>query len=266
MASEIVIKDAGNGQPWLVMVHGMSQDHRAFSAQLETFKDQYRILLVDLPGHGLASGTGGLFGHVEMAAHVEHAIIANGADNVCYWGTHTEATIGLYLAATSPGLISALILEGPLVPGANPPVVVGTIDRARATARASGVAAALDQWWRDSCWFEYMQAHPQACRAAEHLAIIMDFTGRPWLDDLSPQAIDNADELLSRIRIPALIYNGAADHGDFLAAAGQVRDLLGDARMEVVSETGGFPAWENSGAANRLAADFLGQPNPTSID
>jgi len=66
--------------------------------------------------------------------------------------------------------------------------------------------------------------------------------------------------------LPALIYNGAADHGDFLAAAGHIRDLLGDARMEVVSEAGGFPAWENPGAANRLAADFLGQPNPTSID
>ena len=182
------------------------------------------------------------------------------------WGTHTGATIGLYLAATAPGLINRLILEGPLLPGANPPVVVGTIDRARATARTRGIAAAIEQWGRDSCWFEYMQAQPQACRAAEHLAIIEDFTGRPWLDDQPPEAIPNVEKLLSGIRIPALIYNGAADHADFLDAARQIHDLLGEARILVVPNAGGFPAWENPGAVNRLAADFLGQSIATSID
>ena len=266
MASAIIVNGDDATKPWLVMVHSMSQDHRMFSAQVEAFKDRYRILQVDLPGHGLASGTGGPFGHVEMAAHVEHAITVNGADNVCYWGTHTGATVGLYLAATVPGLIATLILEGPLVPGANPPVVVGTIDRARATARTSGVAVAIEQWWQDSCWFEYMQAHPQACRAAEHFAMIKDFTGRPWLDELPSKPISEADELLARIRIPTLIYNGAADHGDFLAAAGHINDLLGDARMVAVPDAGGFPAWENPAAVNRLAADFLSLSNPTSID
>ena len=74
--------------------------------------------------------------------------------------------------------------------------------------------------------------------------MIKDFTGRPWLDELPSKPISEADALLARIRIPTLIYNGAADHGDFLAAAGHINDLLGDARMVAVPDAGGFPALE----------------------
>ncbi|MBT3532876.1 MAG: alpha/beta fold hydrolase [Rhodospirillaceae bacterium] len=257
MVSAIVVNGAAVSKPWMAMVHGMSQDHRVFSAQVEAFKPHFRILLIDLPGHGVSSALGGPFGHVEMAGHVEQALAANGAENVSYWGTHTGATLGLYLAATSPGLISTLILEGPLVPGANAPVVVGTIDRAKETARRDGIAAAVDQWWRDSCWFEYMHAHPEPCRAAEHFAIVKAFTGRPWLDDRPSEPIANVDALLSRIAIPALIYNGAADHADFLDAAGNINDRLEKSRLKVVPDAGGFPAWENPVAVNRMVADFL---------
>jgi pimeloyl-ACP methyl ester carboxylesterase len=266
MASAIVVNGAAVTKPWMVMVHGMSQDHRVFSSQVEAFKPSYRILLVDLPGHGLSSALGGPFGHIEMASHVEHALAANEASNVYYWGTHTGATVGLYLAATSPSLIAALLLEGPLVPGANAPVVLGTIDRARATARTEGLAAAIDQWWRDSCWFEYMRTHPQTCRAAEHFAIIKEFTGRPWLDDLPSKPIANVDELISSISIPTLIYNGVTDHADFLEAAGHIRDLIGDAQTIAVPDAGGFPAWENPGAVNRLITEFLSQSDMTPID
>ncbi|MBC8240859.1 MAG: hypothetical protein H8E30_10340, partial [Alphaproteobacteria bacterium] len=50
------IHEPGAKSAWLVMVHGMSQDHRVFSAQVEAFKDRHPILLIDLPGHGLSAG------------------------------------------------------------------------------------------------------------------------------------------------------------------------------------------------------------------
>ncbi len=266
MASAIVINGAAVTNPWMVMVHGMSQDHRVFSAQIEAFKDHFRLLLVDLPGHGLSSAVGGPFGHLEMADHVRAALAANEAENVIYWGTHTGATVGLYLGATCPGLISALILEGPLVPGANPQIVVETIDRAKATAQSKGIAEAIEEWWREGCWFAYMHANPEACRAAAHLEIIRDFTGAPWLDDQAPKPVKNAEELLSGITVPALIYNGAGDHPDFLDAADRIHTLLGQSRKAVIAEAGGFPAWETPVAVNALVADFLDPAGDTSAE
>jgi len=41
------------------MVHGMSQDRRVFGAQADAFRTDYRIQLIDLPGHGLSEDMAG---------------------------------------------------------------------------------------------------------------------------------------------------------------------------------------------------------------
>ncbi len=41
--------------PWITMVHGVSQNRRVFSAQVAAFGEDYRLLLIDLPGHGLSA-------------------------------------------------------------------------------------------------------------------------------------------------------------------------------------------------------------------
>jgi pimeloyl-ACP methyl ester carboxylesterase len=73
VANYATVLDAPGDAPWLVMVHGMSRYHRVFSAQVQAFRRDHRILLVDLPGHRLSSDIPGPYGHVEMAAHVDAA-------------------------------------------------------------------------------------------------------------------------------------------------------------------------------------------------
>jgi len=178
-------------------------------------------------------------------------------DNAHYWGTHTGATVGLVLAATCPGLIQSLILEGPVVPGDNPPVVVAAMQKAKSAARQEGVCAAIAQWWHDSCWFDYMRANPDICRADQHLGIVKDFSGRPWMDDQVGEDIVDVEILLSRITIPTLIYNGVMGHPDFLSAALCLKGLLPDARTVDVEDSGGFPAWENPEITNKIVAAFV---------
>lgn len=257
MASRIVVEEATRTRPWMVMVHGMSQDHRVFSSQIDAFGPHYRILLIDLPGHGLASARGGPFGPVEFANHMNLELNGHGVEKAIFWGTHTGASAGLLLAAMHPNRFQRLILEGPVVPGKNPPVVVEAIEKARKEALNESVAVAITGWWETGCWFEHMRAHPESCRAAEHLAIIRDFGGRPWLDDQPPKPVEDIGALLAGIRIPVLIYNGIADHEEFLGASGYIASLLNDAQRASVPHSGGFPAWENPKAVNSLVADFL---------
>ncbi|MBU2533529.1 MAG: alpha/beta fold hydrolase, partial [Alphaproteobacteria bacterium] len=113
MTSAISITECAERQPWIIMVHGMSQDHRVFERQIEAFRDAYNLLLVDLPGHGLAASVGGPYGHNEFARHVGDAIAQHGISSAHYWGTHTGATVGLLVAAAQPRIIRSLILEGP---------------------------------------------------------------------------------------------------------------------------------------------------------
>ncbi len=212
---------------------------------------------MDLPGHGLASAVDGPYGHLEMAAHVREAMASKGVEQAHYWGTHTGAALGLYLAATETGLLRSLILEGAVVPGDNPPVGVAALGKARTTALQSGKAAAIEQWWREGPWFDNMRANPERCRAHEHLVMVQEFGGRPWTDDLAADPIQNIEGLLTGVTVPALLYNGAADHPDFLAVAAYLMDLLPQAKQATIEYSGGFPAWENPDLTNRLVAEFI---------
>ena len=167
------------------MVHGMSQDHRVFDQQVEAFRGSYNIVLIDLPGHGLASGVAGPFGHIEFTRHVETVLDESDIGAVHYWGTHTGATVGLLLAARRPDLVRSLILEGPVVPGRNPSVVTDLVSEARAALAKGGISAARKVWWEVGVWFDYMRAHPVECRAVQQREIVDAFGGAPWADTSS---------------------------------------------------------------------------------
>ena len=258
---ETVLK-AGDTAPWLAMVHGMSGDHRVFSAQVAAFKARYRILLVDLPGHGLASDVPGPFGQIELAAHVAGALADAGAEPCHYWATHTGTALGLLLATERAGRFRSMILEGAVLPGHAMPSVDRELKRARDTARTAGVAAALKQWFDEAAWFDVMRAHPEDCRAAAHWAIVASFTGAPWLDTGAAAPVAPIDGRLASLEVPVLLYNGEHDLADFVDVADRLEALLPRVRRATIAGAGGFPAWEFPARVNRLAEDFLSSLAP----
>lgn len=254
MPSTITIEDAQN-QPWLAMVHGMSQDHRYFSKQVERFRPHYRILLIDLPGHGLSSMMHGPYGHLEFARHVEQILDTPTVAPVHYWGTHTGGTVGVLLGLERPSLFRSLLLESPSVPGQNPKIVTELLSAARAKAREAGIEAALEQWWQSSCWFDQIRANPDQCRAAEHLEIVSEFSGQPWIEEADTKPVPALSPATSAP--PSLIYQGEFDHPDFGEAARDVCRLLVGSEHQVLPGLGGFPAWEAPDEVNAVAAQLF---------
>jgi len=251
------ISDAGDGAPWLVMVHGMSQDRRVFSAQVEAFRRRCRILLVDLPGHGLSADIPGPFGHAELAGHVAAALAAAGIDACHYWGTHTGTAIALLLALEAPARFRSLVLEGAVLPGQAMPSVDAALQQARTLARTAGVAEARWRWFDEADWFQVMREDPGPCRAAAHRAIVEDFSGAPWLYDGPAASVPSIEGRLAELDLPVLLYNGARDLPDFIATAGRLAARLPRARWVRIPDAGGFPAWERPDRVNREVAEFL---------
>ena len=252
-----MVLDAGPGTPWIVMVHGMSQDHRVFSAQVDTFKDRYRILLIDLPGHGLSSDIGGPFGHSELASHVGGAMEAAGVPSCIYWATHTGTSLGLLLAAETPERFQSLILEGTVLPGHAMASVDRVFAHVRGIAQSEGVPEARRYWFDEAVWFDVMRRHPDECRAAEHRAIVSEISGAPWLYDGKAAAVAPIDDELANLDLPILLYNGEHDIQDFVEPADFLEARLPRVTRTKILEAGAFPAWEFPGRVNQLVADFL---------
>lgn len=259
MVASIVIPGAPSNAPWLVMVHGMSQDHRIFDAQVAAFRQQFRILLIDLPGHGLAADIDGPYGHMEFSRHVYAEMRNHISSGAHYWGTHTGTAAALLIASAEPDIFKSLIIEGPVMPGRNVPVVLSEIERVRKIARSEGATAAVEAWWSKACWFDYMKANSEDCRADQHHAIVSDFKAGPWMDDMAPAPVEDISQILLTISIPTLIYNGNADHPDFLAEAERLKRVLPQAQRWVTPNTGGFPAWERPDSVNARVGKFLAE-------
>ena len=251
------IANAGEANPWLTLVHGASQHSGLFSAQVEAFQRDYRLLLVDLPGHGRSSAMPGPYGLAEYARSVRAAIDAAGIEQTHYWGTHTGAGIGLMLAAQHPALISSLVLDGAILPGVDLPYVAARFARARKTAQERGIEAARAEWFRESRWFDVIRERPGECRAKEHWNLISGFSGQPWLDASPPEPVPSIRAALARIAQPVLLVNGEHDVEDFIRVADELESSLKNVQRVTVPEAGGFPLWEFPAQVNSLVRQFL---------
>lgn len=262
-AFEIVDK-AGPKAPWLTLVHGATQTRRVFDAQVPAFQDSFRLLLVDLAGHGGATDTPGPFGSREYTAGVFDAIDAAGIRRTQFWGTHTGTQVGLVIALQRPQLLTSLILEGAVIPGRPVPSVAQSFERARATASSRGLSAAQAEWFDRSPWFEVMRQHPIQCRAALQREMIEAFQGQPWLSDETPESVSISAADLRSITQPTLIVNGEFEVPDFLPAAEELQTTLPDARRVTIASAGGFPPWEFPQSTNAEVAAFLHEIDPNA--
>lgn len=257
-ATKTILK-APEGAPWLVLVHGMSGDHRVFSEQVPAFQDRYRILLVDLPGHGLSAAVPGPFGHGELAGHVQGALDEAGLGRLHYWGTHTGAAVGILLALRQPERFASLILEGPVLPGRVPPSVAREVSATQKVLEAEGQESAKRRWFDKSGWFDVMRSRPDECRAEAHRRIVADFGGVPWSEPGQPRPVAPVEADLTTLKVPVLAYNGAHDLADFVAITDELEGLLPNLQRHSIAEAGGFPAWEFPARVNAVVEAFLAE-------
>lgn len=258
--STIIGVAGGDSVPWLTMVHGATHNRRYFASQVRAFENDYRLLLIDLPGHGASTGLPGPYGFEEYADSVLAALDAAGVDATHYLGTHTGSAVALILATRFPERFPSLVLEGPPIPGADLASITDAIARARDTARDRGMEAARTEWYEQSPWFDVIRAEPERCRADEHREMLSEFTGAPWLDPTPPRPVSPVLEQLRSIECPVLIINGEHDVEDFLHAAGELEERLPNVRGVTIPGAGGFPMWEDPDQVNEhVRRHLIGQ-------
>ncbi len=248
--STIVQVTQRESAPWITMVHGASHDQRYFSSQVQAFQQDYRLLLIDLPGHGQSASLPGPYGFEEYAVSVLAAMDAAGVDESHYLGSHTGAAVALILASHRGQRFQSLTLESAPIPGLDLPSVTEALRRARATARELGIDAARAEWFEHGRWFEIIRKDPERCRADQHRAMISEFSGRPWLDTTPAQPVAPLLDRLDSIHCPVLLINGEHDVEDFLLAAGELERRLPRVQRVTVAGAGGFPLWEDPKHAN----------------
>ncbi len=97
----IAVADTGGDLPALLLIHGNSAAKEVFTHQFKAFRDRYRVIAFDLPGHGVSSNADPERDYsVEAFADVAEDVLKDsGVSNPAVFGWSLGGYIALELAA-----------------------------------------------------------------------------------------------------------------------------------------------------------------------
>lgn len=99
----------GSGPP-LLLLHGLGSSTRDWQFQTEAFADRYRVVTLDLRGHGRSDKPPGPYSMPLLARDVARFMEAGGLESAHVVGMSMGGMVGLQLAADHPGRVRSLTI------------------------------------------------------------------------------------------------------------------------------------------------------------
>jgi sigma-B regulation protein RsbQ len=237
----------GNGKTTLVFIHGWTCDSSSWAAQVPAFAKKYRVITLDLPGHGKSgSPKDGKFSMDLFARAVEAVREEAQADKVVLVGHSMGAPVIRQYARLYPKHVAALVavdgpldLRGfaPLEAGQGPPPMTGPEGLKAREKMIRGMFTPQTPPALQEQILKMMLGTSEAT-AAGAMASIFDPALRKA--DVSPA--------------PAFaIYAGTAQLPD----ASKTKEVLPNYEATQIAGTGHFVMMEKPDEFNRLLASFL---------
>jgi pimeloyl-[acyl-carrier protein] methyl ester esterase len=255
---ELYVEINGTG-PDLVLLHGWGLNVRVWDGLVGEMRDRYRMIAVDLPGHGQSAWSSGRGTPAEQA-WLLHSTLASVSNRYSLLGWSLGGQIALDLAAAMPGQIDRLVLvaatprfaQSPDWPYGMPPAVITKLAtqlrqdyrrtvsdflelQVRGSIEGSGV---LDQLRH--ALFVHGEAQPGALEAG-----------------LNTLATSDLRPTLSHVRAPTLVIAGRNDRITAPAASHALARALPDARYVEMRRAAHAPFLSHRGEFAALVDRFL---------
>ena len=266
------VRERGHGQP-LLLLHGFTGRGSGWGAHATAFARHFRVIVVDLPGHGRTRPSDPVRGVRPARVSVERT--ADDLATILAWadaapahvlGYSLGARIALRLAIVHPDGVRRLVLESPSAG------IAATEERA---ARRVADAALADRLERDGME-TFVDAWQRQPIFAAHAAMPMLRAARLRAERLSNTpaglalslrgagqgSMEPLHDRLASVRIPTLVIAGALDPIGLARAEVVAADVPG-ARLEIVPGAGHMPHLESPARFRSLTLDFL-QEEPTA--
>jgi pimeloyl-ACP methyl ester carboxylesterase len=110
---KIYYETIGKGTP-IVMLHGILSDITSYEGYLESFKENYKLVLINLRGHGRSDKPHNIEDYFveKLAADVLVVLDNLDIDKTHFWGYSMGGLIGFYLATYHPERFISFIFGG----------------------------------------------------------------------------------------------------------------------------------------------------------
>ncbi|MFN9030014.1 MAG: alpha/beta fold hydrolase [Betaproteobacteria bacterium] len=233
-AGELVVRETGRGRTSLVLWHALYADRSMFDPLVEQLAPDYRLLIVDAPGHG---PSGLPSGPLTSAAAVLAILDAFRIERAAVVGHSWGGIAGIQAVAQAPRRIVAVAaFNTPFSPGADD---FGT----QAIVWMTGWMGATEFFGRRvAAGFLSPQTHEQRPQIVDRFVAVLPTRDPDKLQGAARAVLmerESLPPLLSQVQPPVLVVAGADDKrypaSDAEAASRQLRD----ARFVLVDKSEG---------------------------
>ena len=250
--------DIGEG-PILLFAHGLFLGGQAFRAQYSGLSQNYRCIVIDMPGHGQSGHSPSGWTLDDIAEDLALMIEELFQQPVTFIGQSQGGMAGIRLAARFPQRIQRMILLG--TSAREEPADRMAVWQQRHEILHSGTQqqrsqlfTSLQQTLNSSRWLEnsphealeerqlMLQQDPQAMALAATAAVFTRGDIRPLLAD---------------IRVPVLVICGEKDPATPPELSIEIADTLPSGELALLPETGHHPMLESAEQVTGLIRQFL---------
>ncbi|MFZ9733461.1 MAG: alpha/beta fold hydrolase [Burkholderiaceae bacterium] len=194
-------RDTGN---WLVLMHSLGATHRLWDVQMPVFEQQFRVLRLDLPGHG-ASPLATAAGLDAMADAVLEALNAHGVDQAYFCGLSLGGVVAQSIALKQPNRVLGLVLANTGAKVGSAQVWADRVQAVRSAGVASLIPALIARWFTAP----FAQAHPARVRAMAE--ILEGANAEGYMMACESLARADLREAIHAIKAPTLVIAGEED-------------------------------------------------------
>lgn len=227
-------QDIGTGYP-VVLVHGLGSDHTAWGGLIPLLKEDYRILAVDLRGHGKSSNPQGPYS-IELFTHDIHQLLESlNIDQAHFLGHSMGGCVLQELALQHPGKIRSLTLISSFAQ-VTPSLRIILLKLLK-TLNDNGYYAFFDYALKITYTPEFIEKNKEFFR--EIRDTMAETVSVPALKESINACLNvNLLKSLRRIRTPTLIIQGKADVFTPPIHAKQIKDVLVHSQIEIMDHVG----------------------------
>jgi 3-oxoadipate enol-lactonase len=250
---ELRFTDSKGAGDAVVLVHAIGCDHRMWDALAQSLAPDYRVIRVDVRGHGGSPVPRRPYSLEVLADDVAHVLDGLGLRKAHWVGLSLGGMIGQAFAIRHGERLAKLVI-------ANSTSTYGPEGRkmweARAKAVEDGGVAAI----RDMVAARYFSDDFRATQPAIVEAVMERFTQTPkvgYLGCCDAIAALDFSRALERIRAPTLVIAGGADAGTPPAMSEALARGIPGAKLAVIPGAAHLSAVEKPAEFNALVREFL---------
>lgn len=249
------IAEAGAG-PALMLVHGLSASHAVWEPVIEAVAEGWRVIALDLPGHGESDKPDAPYTVDFFAGMVRSLARELGIQEAVVAGSSLGGQIALELAIWYPTFTRALVLAAPAVGYSQALRPVGHALKMLTGPRV--LRASLERFFQQNFHDRSQIGHMTRRRVLEERLAAPDFPAFARAVARSLGGVLAAErQPLDRVTQPVLVVWGRQDRLVPLQRSAALLHRLPHARLHVLERCGHLPMLEQPAAFNRVLSEFL---------